>query len=88
MQITFSQKILSDADDAEDIKSKCINVSTNNLQQFVVDEKLNYRLRIVKKEFKPRTDSGSSENDENKFDKNKGKKYDKPKKLNNPFFKG
>jgi len=87
-KVTFIQQILSDADYAEDIKSNCINVSNDILQQFIVDDKLHYRLRIVKKEFKPRADSGSSENDENKLDRNKGKKCDKPRKLNNPFLKG
>lgn len=86
--MTFVQPILSDADDAEDIKSNGINVSYSILKRFVVDDKLNYRLRIVKKEFKPRTESVSSENnDDVKRNKNPSKDFDKAKKMNNPFRK-
>ncbi|KAL5288740.1 hypothetical protein ACFFRR_009143 [Megaselia abdita] len=87
-KVTFVQPIFSDADDEDEIKSNGINVSENILKQFVVDDKLHYRLRIVKKEFKPRTESASSENEVRKPERKQGKNFEMAKKMNNPFLRG
>lgn len=57
-------------------------MSDNIIQQFTVDSKLHYRLRLLKKEIKTRADSEPSENKDEKHDKDKSKIHFKPKRFN------